>query len=57
MVTNINDVSWGTRGGGGGKPKKKLTFKEALQYFEQVLKNFLLKVQGKNIVGLWFGSQ
>ena len=29
MVTNINDVSWGTRSsGGGGKPKVNLTFKE-----------------------------
>ena len=27
MVTNINDVSWGTRSSGGGKPKVNLTFK------------------------------
>jgi len=33
MLTNINDVSWGTRSGGGGEKKKKLTIKERIESY------------------------
>ena len=39
MVTNINDISWGTRSSGGGKPKVNLTFKDCGFAFKNNLSN------------------